>query len=119
MQDEQLEQMVGNLLRAGVILTATIVIVGGVLYLVPHAGDIPQDHLFHSEPPQFRTLRGLLQWQTLGSSLGVIELGIVLLILTPVARVALSLYGFLRERDWMYVAFTVIVLGVLCFSLAD
>lgn len=111
--------ILGNLLRAGVIISATIIAIGGLIYLARHAGAVPQDRIFHSEPPQFRTLSGLFRWQTLASSLGVIELGIVLLMLTPVARVAMSLFAFVKERDWMYVFFTAIVLGLLCYSMAS
>ena len=42
----------------------------------------------------------------------------ILLILTPVARVAFSVYAFGLQRDWVYVVITLIVLGVLVFSLA-
>jgi len=48
----------------------------------------------------------------------IIQLGVLLLIATPVARVFISVIGFARERDWMYVACSLIVLALLCFSLA-
>jgi uncharacterized membrane protein len=43
---------------------------------------------------------------------------LLLLILTPVARVAFSVAAFALERDWTYVAITLIVLAVLIYSLA-
>jgi uncharacterized membrane protein len=51
------------------------------------------------------------------SGRGVIQLGLLLLVATPVARVACSVVGFLRERDYVYVALTLIVLVVLIYSL--
>ena len=48
---------------------------------------------------------------------GIIQLGLLLLIATPVARVAFSIFGFAEEKDRMYVAFTVIVLLILLYSL--
>jgi uncharacterized membrane protein len=48
---------------------------------------------------------------------GLIQLGLLFLIATPIARVALSIVGFALERDRMYVGFTVIVLLVLLYSL--
>ncbi|HXU49289.1 MAG TPA: DUF1634 domain-containing protein, partial [Candidatus Binatia bacterium] len=48
---------------------------------------------------------------------GLIQLGLLLLIATPVARVIFSVFAFLYERDWKYVFFTLIVLGLLIFSL--
>jgi uncharacterized membrane protein len=50
-------------------------------------------------------------------SRGMIQLGLLLLVLTPVARVVLSAAGFLLERDWMYLAITLIVMAVLFYSL--
>jgi uncharacterized membrane protein len=47
----------------------------------------------------------------------VIMLGLLLLVATPVARVVFSVAGFLRERDFLYVVLTLIVLAVLLSSL--
>jgi uncharacterized membrane protein len=47
----------------------------------------------------------------------VIQLGLLLLVATPIARVALSLIGFFRQGDRKYVVITAIVLGILLFSL--
>ena len=44
-------------------------------------------------------------------------MGVIVLILTPILRVVLSLFDFLRERDWLYSIITAIVLAViLCNS---
>jgi uncharacterized membrane protein len=53
----------------------------------------------------------------LGSGRGWIQLGLLLLIATPVARVAFSVYAFARQRDFLYVGVTLIVLTVLLFGL--
>ncbi len=47
----------------------------------------------------------------------MIQLGLLLLIATPIARVAFSVVGFAIERDRMYVVFTLIVLAILLYSL--
>jgi uncharacterized membrane protein len=51
--------------------------------------------------------------------LGLIQLGLLLLIATPVARVVFSVAGFAIERDWMYVVITLLVLLTLLYSLAS
>ena len=48
----------------------------------------------------------------------VVQLGLVLLIATPVARVAMSLVAFILQRDRVYVVVTSIVLALLIFSLS-
>ena len=47
----------------------------------------------------------------------IIQFGLLLLIATPIARVMFSVVGFAVERDYLYVALTLIVLGVLLYSL--
>jgi uncharacterized membrane protein len=52
-------------------------------------------------------------------SRGLIQLGLLLLIATPVARVAFSVLAFAEQRDWLYVSITLVVLAVLVYSLAS
>jgi uncharacterized membrane protein len=52
-----------------------------------------------------------------GHSLAIIQFGILMLIATPVARVIFSVFAFLAERDFLYVAISALVLAVLCYSL--
>ena len=47
----------------------------------------------------------------------VIVTGLILLIATPVVRVAVSIVSFARERDRPYVLITTVVLGLLLLSL--
>ena len=67
---------------------------------------------------QLRSVTGIVRSALGGNSLGVIQLGLLLLIATPVARVALSLVGFVRQADRTYVLITTVVLAILLFSLA-
>jgi uncharacterized membrane protein len=48
---------------------------------------------------------------------GLIQLGLLVLILTPIGRVTFSVFAFVYQRDWMYVAITLIVLVLLLTSL--
>jgi uncharacterized membrane protein len=111
------EQFLGNLLRAGVILASTVVLVGGTIYLVRHGAEEPDDKVFHGEPADLRNPLGILQGALDLGSRGLIQLGVLLLVATPVARVVFSVIGFLRVRDFTYVALTLIVLAVLLYSL--
>lgn len=115
--DQRMEIVIGKLLRTGVLLSAFVVLVGAGIYLVGHGGSPVGYHVFRGEPTNLRDLRGVLHdVLTLGGR-GVIQFGLLLLIATPVARVAFSVLGFARERDYMYVAFTLIVLFVLLYSI--
>ncbi len=119
--DQQVEQVVGNLLRAGVLLAAAVVLAGGILYLVQHGGeqvDVQKRYaVFNGQPPELCSPVGVVQDALTGNSHGIIQLGLLLLIATPVARVLFSAYAFFREHDYTYVVVTLIVLAVLLYSL--
>jgi uncharacterized membrane protein len=115
--DEQVEQLVGRLLQVGVTISAVVVLAGGILYLVEH-GRSPADHrVFRSEPTDLRSLWGIGADAGDLRSRGLIQLGLVLLIATPVARVALTVFAFLRQRDFIFVGVTLLVLTILLYSL--
>jgi uncharacterized membrane protein len=115
--DERIEWALGNLLRAGVLLAGFVVFCGGCLYLVRH-GSAPADyHIFRGEPSEYRRVAGIIQDVLSRRGRGIIQFGLLLLIATPIARVAFSVWGFAVERDRMYMVFTLIVLAILLFSL--
>lgn len=115
--DERSEQTIGILLRSGVILAAAVVLIGGFLYLVHHGGTLANYRHFQGEPGDLRHVRGIVHDTFTWHSRGLIQLGLLLLIATPVARVAFSVLAFALERDWKYVAITMIVLVLLVYSL--
>ncbi len=117
--DEQVEQFIGNLLRVGVLTAALVTTAGGILYLAAHHGDPPPDlsHFGTGAPEELRSPSGVVRDTLAGSRRGLIQLGLLLLIATPVARVVFSVFAFYRQRDYGYVAVTVIVLAVLLFSI--
>jgi uncharacterized membrane protein len=115
--DRKVEDLVANLLRAGVFLSALIVFVGAVVYLARHGGESADYRVFHGEPNRLRTIPWVLREAFAFQGRGIIQLGLLLLIATPVARVALSIFGFAAERDRMYVGFAAMVLVILLYSL--
>lgn len=115
--DYKIEQIIGQLLRAGVVLAAVVVLAGGVVYLVQHASAHEDYSKFHGAPENLRSVTGTVHEAVRGHSVGIIQLGLLLLVLTPIARVAFSAIGFMEERDRMYVVITLIVMAVLIFSL--
>ena len=116
-RDRRMEVILGNLLRTGVLLSAAVVLAGACVYLSRHAHDTADYRIFRGEPSEFRSIPGVLRSVMNGRGRGLIQLGLLLLIATPIARVAFSIAGFAVEGDRMYVVFTVIVLLILLFSL--
>jgi uncharacterized membrane protein len=115
--DQRIEIVLSHLLRAGVLTAAVVVLAGAVLYLGGHARDHADYHTFRGEPEQLRSVHGVLHAAFAGQTTGILQLGLLLLIATPIARVVFSVFAFALEGDRMYVAFTLIVLSVLLYSL--
>lgn len=117
LDDQQVDEVIGGLLRYGVMLAAFVVAVGGIWYLIRYGTSAPDYHVFHGEPAELRQLRGIFGGIAGLRCRRVIQFGLVLLIATPVARVAFSVAAFYLQRDRAYVVITLIVLAVLLFSL--
>jgi uncharacterized membrane protein len=117
LSDQQVEIIIGNLLRIAVLISALFVFIGGILYLIHYAGTHPDGRVFTGEPLDLRTLPGILRDAIALHSRGIIQLGILLLIATPVARVIFAIFAFLLQRDRIYVVVSLIVLTVLIYSL--
>jgi uncharacterized membrane protein len=117
MDDRRLELIIGNLLRAGVLLAAAVVLFGGVLYLASHHADRVSYRHFSAGGDAIQSVGGVLQSAAHLDSEGLIQLGLLLLIATPVARVALAVVGFALEKDRLYAVVSLIVLLILAFSL--
>jgi len=118
LSDADIDQIIGNLLRIGVVVSSLIVLIGGGLYLRRHGNELPNYHIFYGEPSELRNVFGIIKTAFSYSGRGIIQFGLLLLIATPVMRVAFTVISFIIQRDLVYVSVTLIVLAVLLFSLA-
>lgn len=117
LDDDRVEGLIAHLLRAGVLIAALVVIGGAIPYLAFH----PRAHVtyrtFQGEPDNLKSAHGIIGTALSGDARGIIQLGLLLLIATPIARVMFSAVAFAIEGDRMYVGFTLLVLAVLLYSL--
>jgi uncharacterized membrane protein len=124
----RMELLISYVLRAGVLLSAAVILLGivrlaatqdtGYAPILPH--HLPAILAFHqgAGPGYFPTSPSVVGREALaGKPYAIIGLGMLLLIATPVVRVALSVVFFLVQKDWLYVGITVFVLAVLLVSL--
>jgi uncharacterized membrane protein len=115
--DERLEGLLGNVLRWGVIAAAAVVALGAAVFLVRHGSERPLYYVFRGEPGDLKSIPGIVGDAWNGRGRGLIQLGLLLLIATPVTRVVLSIWFFALQRDRRYVLITLMVLVVLLYSL--
>ena len=111
--DQQMEQMMGVLLRTGVLAAATTVLAGGGVYLARHGREKVAYSVFHARPLSVdHPLRLMGELQRAGPE-ALVYIGILILVATPVLRVALGLVSFVQERDRLYVLVSAVVLAAL------
>ncbi|NCD70139.1 DUF1634 domain-containing protein [Mucilaginibacter agri] len=116
--DHDIEQFIGMQLRVGVIGASLIVLIGGIFYMLQLGGSpVPAYHHFVGTEAGFTTAGEVLSGLRHGSPKGIIQAGIIVLIATPILRIAFSLLGFILEKDRMYTGITIIVLAVMLFSI--
>lgn len=116
-KEADIQFYIGSLLRWGVIISMSVVFVGGLVYLYRHGAEKPDYHTFNGEPEFLRKVKDILQGVVQMKGRAIIQTGILLLIATPIARVLLSAISFILEKDYLYVVITIIVFCIILFSM--
>jgi len=120
MKDQQIQSSLAHLMLGGTLLAAAIIAIGLGWFLATHVGVSPGDHVFSGEPKYFETpvsmVKRALDLNEIGHRRSLIMLGVVLLLLNPMLRVAFAAFGFLMQQDRLYTAISLFVLAVLIFS---
>jgi uncharacterized membrane protein len=114
-KDTDMQAVIGWVLRIGVIVSISVVFVGGVIYISRHGGSIPNYSKFNGVP-NFVQLHGLINGIINLKGRSIIQAGIILLIATPILRIVFSTLGFVLEKDYLYVGISLLVLLIIIIS---
>jgi uncharacterized membrane protein len=114
--DERTEILISSLLRTGLVIATLVVLIGGVFYLHQYGAEIPRYGVFQAEPHEMTSLQGIVGAVMNLDSRAIIQLGLICLILTPIARVVFSAAAFLILKDYLYASVTLFVLVVLMYN---
>lgn len=114
--NERLQLLIGKFLLAGLLITLIITIFGGAYYLFQHGEEINNYRIFQKEPRGYSSIQ---IWQNAFtfSAAGIIQLGILILILTQLFRVALTAWYFFRLKEQKFVWLSLFILAILIYSL--
>ena len=115
--DVDIESVMGRLLITGVIISGALILFGGVYYLLEKGLSIPHYKTFVGEPSHLRSVKQIFKGVIHFDSLSIIQLGLLLLIATPISRVIFSVIGFFFEKDYLYVTISFIVLIIIAYSI--
>jgi uncharacterized membrane protein len=109
---QQSELIISNVLRGGVLLSAAVILLGTILFYIRWVGSSHSTNAASFPHSLVAVGQGLAH----GDPLAIIALGLLMLLATPVLRVAVSVITFGLERDWLYTAITLLVLAILVLS---
>lgn len=116
-KDKDIQLILGTLLRAGVIISMGIVLVGGVIFLIHNKGVITDYKVFKPELAKFSSISAIFKGVLTLQGDAVVQFGILMLIFTPIARIVFAIFSFLVERDYLYVLIGIIILAIITISL--
>jgi len=116
-QDQKIERIIGVLLQTGVLLSILVALAGAILYFGREGRHVADFRVFRGEPFDLRHAPAIVAAALSGHREAVIQLGVLILVATPIARVVLSLVAFSLQRDGIYVVVTLVVLAVLLVGL--
>jgi uncharacterized membrane protein len=117
LSEHEVDQAIGGVLRLGVIIAAAVTFVGGWLLVLQHGREPIAHRTFQGEPAALESIVGIVRGALSLNGASIAQLGLLLLIATPVARVAFTLVAFALQRDRKYVVITSIVLTLLVYAL--
>jgi uncharacterized membrane protein len=107
----QAELAISHVLRGGVIVSAAIILLGVVVFYLQMA------FTGHATLAYPHSVLDVALGIGRGEPLAIVTLGLLVLLLTPILRVAISIIIFALEHDWLYTIITLVVLLILLVSL--
>lgn len=115
-----LDIFVGKLLRYGCYTACVITLIGGLIYILQSNGHMPDyrpipghHNSFEGVIAYLRELNTIIPAMFHFDGAAIIQFGVVVLIATPIMRVAFSALAFLAEKDYLYVGITLLVLAII------
>jgi uncharacterized membrane protein len=115
--EQELDRRMGRLLQIGVLAAAAVMLIGGFIYLFVKPEPLPDYRHFHSSVESIRSIPRMFRHAFLGDAAALIQVGTLIMIATPVARVVFAVYAFGRRHDLLYVGISSIVLVLLLYGL--
>ena len=115
-RDTDMQLLLGRVLRAGTVVSISIVFFGGVIYLYRHGHSVANYKVFIGTPDFVQHAASLFSGAYSLKGQAIIQLGIILLIATPIFRVIFSAIGFVFEKDYLYVGISLLVVLIIFVS---
>lgn len=112
----KIQEVIGIILLIGTVLSASLVLIGGSTLLIKNGNDTMSRAKMYKRPYTV-TIKKLWRDATSFNTLGIIEIGILMLVLTQLLRVTLLTFYYISERDCWFTTFTIYIILMLSASL--
>ncbi|RZK48173.1 MAG: DUF1634 domain-containing protein [Pedobacter sp.] len=109
--------LLGRILRYGVFTAMIVVGFGAVLYLLQEGSSLVNYQDFRENAYPIQSFRQMINGLLFAQGSSYIQMGLCILILTPIIRLLLAIYSFAVEKDYLYVVIGLIVLTIILVSL--
>lgn len=118
-QQLRMDALISAILRIGMLTSVALIVLGSVLCFTrdPRYGAAMDPGVLMQAGEFPHTVGAVWADVTRGGGMGLVMLGVLVMVATPVARVVVSIFAFARERDGTYVVLTLAVLGLLVVAL--
>ena len=117
-KEKDIQVLLGTLLRAGVIISMSIVLIGGIIFLIHNNGAITDYKVFTPELSKFSSITEIFAGLLTLQGDAIVQFGVLMLIFTPIARIIFAIFSFLLEKDYLYVLIGFIILAIIAISLS-
>jgi len=112
-----MQLIIGWILRGGVAVSMAIVVIGGIFFIYRHGHSVTDFRTFKGTPDFISSPEKVFESALQLKGQAIIQLGIALLIATPVLRVVFAAIGFILEKDYLYTLISIIVLLIIIISM--
>jgi len=118
-KDTDMQSLLGHVLRGGTIISISVVFLGGIIYLYRHGHTVVNYKPFVGIPDFVKHFPGVIYSALNTKGQAIIQIGIILLIATPILRVICSAIGFVLEKDHLYTGISLLVLFIIFMSMVS
>lgn len=117
--DKDLQKIIGNVLRFGVIISLSVSAIGGIILLSSSSSETISFRYFEEKNDNIiAVIKEIIRGVSSFNGESIIFLGVLLLFLIPIIRLVLSLFSFMLEKDMLYVIITLIVILIIAISIS-
>lgn len=114
--NKNMQERIGLVLLLGTCISVGIALIGSTLYLIQHGSEIISVPMLQSSTYDLSVVQ-ILDATKLLSPIGIIEFGLLALVITQIIRVITLVWFYLKANDYIFTGINLFILLILLYSL--